>query len=387
MSRIAVVGTGYVGLTTGACFAHLGHDVICADIVPEKVECLSRGEIPIVEAGLQNLVADGLRSGRLRFVLGAAQAVPDAEFVYLCVPTPSGLDGSADLSYLEQAAGEIRDLLMAGAVVVNKSTVPVGSTKVVERVLRRPDVAVVSNPEFLREGTAVHDFLNPDRVVVGSDDQSAAIRVASLYLGVPAPFIVTDPATAELIKYAANAFLATKLSFINAVAALSEHVGADVADVVVGIGSDKRIGQDFLKPGPGWGGSCFPKDTKALVRIAEDAGYDFSLLRGVIDVNVEQHERVVAKIRTAAGGSLAGVRVAVWGLTFKGRTDDLRDSPSLAIIKRLNEEGADVVGFDPTVSRPLDGIGFSADPYGACGGAGVLGGRAGGEGFGWRDRP
>jgi UDPglucose 6-dehydrogenase len=243
----------------------------------------------------------------------------------------------------------------------------------------------VSNPEFLREGTAVHDFLHPDRIVVGSDDQSAAIRVASLYLGVPAPFIVTDPATAELIKYAANAFLATKLSFINAVAALSEHVGADVADVVVGIGSDKRIGQDFLKPGPGWGGSCFPKDTKALVRIAEDAGYDFSLLRGVIDVNVEQHERVVAKIRTAAGGSLAGVRVAVWGLTFKGRTDDLRDSPSLAIIKRLNEEGADVVGFDPTVHEPLDGIAFSADPYGACDGAAVLAVLTDWEEFRWLD--
>jgi UDPglucose 6-dehydrogenase len=385
MSRIAVIGAGYVGLTTGACFAHLGHDVVCADVVPEKIERLNRGEIPIVETGLENLVADGLRSGRLHFVLGALTAVPDAEFVYLCVPTPQGLDGSADLTYLEAAAAEIRDNLEEGAVVVNKSTVPVGSTKVVERVLRRPDVSVVSNPEFLREGTAVHDFLHPDRIVVGSDDQGAAIRVASLYLGVPAPFIVTDPATAELIKYAANAFLATKLSFINAIAALSEHVGADVADVVVGIGSDKRIGQDFLKPGPGWGGSCFPKDTKALVRIAEDAGYDFSLLRGVIDVNVEQHERVVAKIRTAAGGALAGVRVAVWGLTFKGRTDDLRDSPSLAIIKRLREEGAEVVGFDPTVHEPLDGIGFSADPYGACEGAAVLAVLTDWEEFRWLD--
>jgi UDPglucose 6-dehydrogenase len=372
MSSIAVIGTGYVGLTTGACFAHLGHDVVCADIVPEKIERLNRGEIPIVEAGLENLVADGLRSGRLRFVLGAAQAVPDAEFVYLCVPTPSGLDGSADLSYLEAAAEEIRELLVPDAVVVNKSTVPVGSTKVVERVLQRPDVFVVSNPEFLREGTAVHDFLHPDRVVVGSDEQSAAIRVASLYLGVPAPFIVTDPATAELIKYAANAFLATKLSFINAIAALSEHVGADVSDVVLGIGSDKRIGQEFLKPGPGWGGSCFPKDTKALVRIAEDAGYDFSLLRGVIDVNNEQRERVVAKIRAAAGGNLAGVRVAVWGLTFKGRTDDLRESPSLSVVRRLGEEGAEVVGFDPTVTRPLDGLRVAADPYGACEGAVVL---------------
>jgi UDPglucose 6-dehydrogenase len=384
MSRIAVVGTGYVGLTTGACFAHLGHDVVCADIVPEKVERLSRGEIPIVEAGLENLVADGLRSGRLRFVLGAAPAVADAEFVYLCVPTPEGLDGAADLSYLETAAGEIRDVLLESAIVVNKSTVPVGSTKVVERVLRRPDVAVVSNPEFLREGTAVHDFLHPDRIVVGSDDQGAAIRVASLYLGVPAPLIVTDPATAELIKYAANAFLATKLSFINAIAAVAEHVGADVADVVVGIGSDKRIGQEFLKPGPGWGGSCFPKDTKALVRIAEDAGYDFSLLRGVIAVNTEQQERVVAKIRAAAG-ELHGTRVAVWGLTFKGRTDDRRDSPSIAVIQRLLEEGAEVVAFDPTVTEPLPGIGFARDPYGACEGAQVLAVLTDWDEFRWLD--
>ncbi|HEY1279654.1 MAG TPA: UDP-glucose/GDP-mannose dehydrogenase family protein [Acidimicrobiales bacterium] len=384
MSRIAVVGTGYVGLTTGACFAHLGHDVVCADIVPEKVDRLSRGEIPIVETGLENLVADGLRSGRLRFVLGAASAVADAEFVYLCVPTPEGLDGAADLSYLEAAAAEIRDLLIEGAIVVNKSTVPVGSTKVVERVLRRPDVAVVSNPEFLREGTAVHDFLHPDRIVVGSDDQSAAIRVASLYLGVPAPLIVTDPATAELIKYAANAFLATKLSFINAIAAVAEHVGADVADVVVGIGSDKRIGQEFLKPGPGWGGSCFPKDTKALVRIAEDAGYDFSLLRGVIAVNTEQQERVVAKIRAAAG-ELQGARVAVWGLTFKGRTDDRRDSPSIAVIQRLIEEGAEVVAFDPTVTEPLPGIGFARDPYGACEGARVLAVLTDWDEFRWLD--
>jgi UDPglucose 6-dehydrogenase len=385
MSRIAIIGTGYVGLTTGACFAHLGHDVICADVVPEKVARLSRGEIPIVEAGLDNLVADGLRAGRLRFVLGAANAVPDAEFVYLCVPTPQGADGSADLSYLETAASEIRELLEEGAVVVNKSTVPVGSTKVVERVLRRADVSVVSNPEFLREGSAVHDFLHPDRIVVGAEDRSAAIRVTSLYLGVPAPLIVTDPATAELIKYAANAFLATKLSFINAIAALSEHVGADVADVVTGIGSDKRIGQEFLKPGPGWGGSCFPKDTKALVRIAEDAGYDFSLLRGVIDVNIEQRERVVTKIRRAAGGDLRGARIAVWGLTFKGRTDDRRDSPSIAVIERLMAEGADVVAFDPTVSEPIGAIGFAADPYGACDGASVLAVLTDWDEFRWLD--
>ncbi len=317
-------------------------------------------------------VADGLRSGRLSFVLGAAAAVPGAEFAVLCVPTPQGLDGAADLSYLEGAAEEIKDLLDDDAVVINKSTVPVGSTKVVERVLRRPDVAVVSNPEFLREGSAVHDFFHPDRIVIGADDRGAAMKVASLYLGIPAPLIVTDPATAELIKYAANAFLATKLSFINAIAALSEHVGADVADVVTGIGSDKRIGQDFLKPGPGWGGSCLPKDTAALVHMAEEAGYDFSLLRGVIEVNDEQRDRVVDKVRAAAGGSLAGARIAAWGLTFKARTDDLRESPALAVIRQLQAEGADVVAYDPTVTAPLDGVGFAADPYAACEGAQVL---------------
>ncbi|MGE0881679.1 MAG: UDP-glucose/GDP-mannose dehydrogenase family protein [Acidimicrobiia bacterium] len=372
MSRIAVIGTGYVGLTTGACFAHLGHDVICADIDPEKVERLSRGEIPIVEQGLDKIVEDGLRSGRLKFVLGAANAAAQCEFAYLCVPTPQRIDGSADLSYIEGAAKEIGPVLPLEAIVINKSTVPVGSAKVVERVMGRPDVKVVSNPEFLREGNAVHDFLHPDRIVIGSDDQAAAIRVASLYLGVAAPLIVTDPASAETIKYAANAFLATKISFINAVAAVCEAVGADVNDVVLGIGYDKRIGQEFLKPGPGWGGSCFPKDSRALVRIAEDAGYDFDLLKGVIGVNEQQRVRVVRKIEHACGGSVEGKTIAVLGLTFKARTDDLRESPSLGIIERLVGKGATVRGFDPTVSKSLPNVDVCADPYAACEGASVL---------------
>jgi UDPglucose 6-dehydrogenase len=269
MSRIAIIGTGYVGLTTGACFAHLGHEVVCADVDPDKVARLSKGEIPIVEHGLDRLVEEGLRSGRLRFVLGAATAVDDCDIAFLCVPTPQGDDGSADLSYIEAAAREISEHLPYESVVVNKSTVPVGSTRVVERVLDRPDVKVVSNPEFLREGSAVQDFLNPDRIVVGSNDQAAAIKVSSLYLGVAAPVIVTDPASAETIKYAANAFLATKLSFVNAVAAICEGVGADVNDVVLGLGYDKRIGQDFLRPGPGWGGSCFRGDETVVVRGVE----------------------------------------------------------------------------------------------------------------------
>ena len=378
-SSVAIIGTGYVGLTTGACLSHLGHDVVCADVVPEKVEALNRGEIPILEAGLDELVHEGLHSGQLRFVLGAAAAVADAEFIYLCVPTPQGEDGSADLSYIQDAAAEIGPLLQAEAVVINKSTVPVGSTRVVEQALGRSDVAVVSNPEFLREGTAVHDFLNPDRVVIGADDQSAAIRVAGLYIGLPAPLQVTDPASAETIKYASNAFLATKISFVNAIAAVCEAVGADVNDVVLGMGYDKRIGDAFLKPGPGWGGSCFPKDSHALVRIAEDAGYDFDLLKGVISVNEDQFERVADKVQRAVGGSLDGVTVAVWGLTFKARTDDLRDSPALNVIRRLRERGARVQAFDPAVPAAkgatdarLEGIEVSDDAYAATEGAHAL---------------
>src|SRR4051795_8866351 len=316
MAKIAVIGTGYVGLTTGACFAHMGHKVVCADIDPAKVESLSAGVIPIVELGLQDLVEEGIAGGGLAFVLGGANAAKDCEIAFLCVPTPQGDDGSADLSYIEAAAREIGPVLPFEAVVVNKSTVPVGSARVVERVLDRPDVKVVSNPEFLREGSAVQDFLKPDRIVVGSTDQAAAIKVSSLYLGVAAPVIVTDPASAETIKYAANAFLATKLSFVNAVAAICEGVGADVNDVVLGLGYDKRIGQEFLRPGPGWGGSCFPKDTRALLKIADDAGYSFDLLQGVVTVNDQQFERIVTKIAESVGGSLEGKTVAIWGLTF-----------------------------------------------------------------------
>jgi UDP-glucose 6-dehydrogenase len=672
MTKIAVIGTGYVGLTTGACFAHMGHEVVCADIDPAKVESLRRGVIPIVELGLQELVEEGIAEGRLSFVLGAATAAADCEIAFLCVPTPQGDDGSADLSYIEAAARQIGPVLPYEAVVVNKSTVPVGSAKVVERVMGRPDVKVVSNPEFLREGSAVQDFLKPDRVVVGCDDQAAALKVSSLYDGISAPVIVTDPASAETIKYAANAFLATKLSFINAIAAICEGVGADVNDVVVGMGSDKRIGQDFLRPGPGWGGSCFdgaetcivrdhdgtrltrfdelaglrldeveilswsngqiipefqralalterpytgdmvqirtkmgrrltvtadhpmivrsgddetiiklageltekdwlpvslgaplgdsvgpdhasmieaiapagltripdviwsasesakqallrglwagdgswsllnggpsvaleygtvspdladgmlrllgelgvvarqkiartarstvdthwlvisgadqiencqwllepderdevqrhldmqskriaptgyrrdrkgtawvrvvettrrpseqtvysvevdrnhtvvatsglvahncfPKDSRALLKIAHDAGYHFDLLDGVIAINEEQFDRVAGKIRTAAGGDLSKATVAVWGLTFKARTDDLRDSPSLAIIRRLVAEGATVRAYDPTVAGPKPGlptdITIADSAYSACEGAHVL---------------
>ncbi|GJM39092.1 MAG: UDP-glucose 6-dehydrogenase [Acidimicrobiales bacterium] len=370
-SKIAVIGTGYVGLTTGACFAHLGHEVICADIVPEKVEMLRKGEVPIHEAGLPELVREGIDSGRLTFVLGAEHAVGDADFVYLCVPTPQSADGSADLSYLQSAAAEISPHLQVGAVVVNKSTVPVGSTRLVEQAMQRSDIPVVSNPEFLREGTAVDDFLNPDRVVIGADDQAAAGRVASLYLGVRAPVMVTDPASAETCKYAANAFLATKLSFTNAIAAVCEAVGADVNDVLLGMGYDHRIGHEFLRPGPGWGGSCFPKDSRAIISIAEDAGYDFALMRGVVTVNDEQFERIVRKVGSVT--KLDGATVALLGLAFKAGTDDTRESPALAVARRLIAAGATVRGYDPAVkSVDIDGLEVVDDAYAACEGANAL---------------
>ncbi|HLH46488.1 MAG TPA: UDP-glucose/GDP-mannose dehydrogenase family protein [Acidimicrobiales bacterium] len=369
---VAVVGAGYVGLTTAACLAHLGHDVTCADIDDEKVQLLNAGRVPTVEEGLEDLVREGIEAGRLRFVLGAAAAVRTARFVFLCVPTPQGEDGAADMSYIEAVAAEIGPHLRGDAVVVNKSTVPIGSTHVVERVLGRPDVSVVSNPEFLREGSAVHDFLHPDRIVIGADDRAAAIRVVELFGPIRAAAVVTDPATAEMIKYASNAFLATKVSFANAMANVCEAVGANVREVVLGMGYDRRIGPEFLRPGPGWGGSCLPKDSRALVRIAEDAGYDFRLLKGVIAVNEEQHERVAAKVARLAGGSLDGRRVAVWGLTFKARTDDLRDSPALQVVERMVKLGATVAAYDPTRRHPLPDLDVVGDPYDACNDADVL---------------
>jgi UDPglucose 6-dehydrogenase len=381
VASIAIIGTGYVGLTTGACFSHLGHDVICADVDEDKVRRLQAGEIPIVEKGLDRLVDEGLRSGKLRFVLGAANASKDAEFHYLCVPTPQGDDGAADLSYLEAAAAEIASVLPDNSVVVNKSTVPVGSTRVVARVLGRSDVAVVSNPEFLREGTAVADFLQPDRVVIGSGDQEAAIRVAALYSRIAAPIMVTDPVSAETIKYASNAFLASKLSFVNAIATLCEAVGADVNDVVLGMGYDSRIGREFLRPGPGWGGSCFPKDTRALAKIAEDAGYEFHFLNEVLRVNNDQFTRTAQKLIDSVPTHLSDAHIAVLGLTFKAGTDDLRDSPSIEVLRRVVDAGLTVKAYDPAVLvddnrlfeiYPDLTIEVVSDPYAASEGAASL---------------
>jgi UDPglucose 6-dehydrogenase len=374
---VAVIGAGYVGLPTAATLAHFGHRVVLAEREPAKLSALRAGRMPIVEAGLDELVAGVVAAGNLSFTESAVDAVAGAEFVFLCVPTPQSADGSADLSYVEAAAKEIGDSLQSGAIVVNKSTVPVGSADMVERVIGRSDIGVVSNPEFLREGTAVVDSLNPDRIVVGANDARAAAKVGELFSSTRAPLIVTDATTSETIKYASNAFLATKLSFVNALAGLCEEVGADARDVLLGLGYDKRIGFEFLRPGPGWGGSCLPKDTRALLHIAGEAGYDFSLLAGAIASNDEQLSRVVGKVEAACGGSADGATIAVWGLTFKAGTDDRRDSPSLQIAHRLADLGGTIQAFDPTVevgseAPDLHDLQLRADPYEAVAGAQVL---------------
>ena len=349
MATIAVIGVGYVGLTTSACFSSLGHQVVAADIDQIKIDALNRGRCPIVEVGLEELLNEGIAKGKLAFVTDNLRAISDAEFIFICLPTPQGKDGVADTTVVESVAEEISKSINTNAVIVTKSTVPVGSTSVIEQKLQRSDVYVVSNPEFLREGSAVFDFMNPDRIVIGSQSESAAKRVADLYIGIDSKIVITDPASAETIKYAANAFLATKISYINAIAAVCEGVGADVLAVIDGIGSDKRIGNSFLQPGPGWGGSCFPKDSKALVKIAENAGYDFALLRGVIEVNEQQYLRIVEKILSTQKDHVSEFRVAVLGLTFKAGTDDRRDSPALFISQALSRSGVTIRAYDPTV--------------------------------------
>jgi UDPglucose 6-dehydrogenase len=374
---VSVIGSGYVGLTTGACLASLGHRVVCGDSDVEKVARLTAGEVDILEPDLAELVAEGLASGRLAFVAGAAEAVRandddsgSVEVVFLCVPTPMGVGGVADLSAVESVMDEIRELLPSGAVVVNKSTVPVGTAARTAELLGRDDIAVVSNPEFLREGSSVRDFLNPDRIVVGCDQQDAAERVAALYARLGAPTVLTDAASAELVKYAANCFLSMKLSYVNAMAELCERLGADIADVTEGIGYDRRIGQSFLSPGPGWGGSCLPKDTHALLQVADSVDFEFRLLRATIDTNDRQRQRMVEKVRLAItgrrGGSLSHCRIGLLGLTFKAGTDDLRDSPALAVAALLAQAGAELIGYDPILRGELPllpGMTVVDDPY------------------------
>jgi len=351
LSKIAVIGTGYVGLTTSIGLASLGHQVIGYDLDPAKVEMLQAGKLPIHEPGLGEILTAGIKSGNLQTTSVLSEAVSEADFVFTCVPTPQDEDGSADLSYVISASAAMKDFLKPGAVVVTKSTVPVGSAQVVEDAIGRSDVEVASNPEFLREGAAVHDFNHPDRIVVGARFNEVAQKVMDLYSKIDCPKILTSQATAELIKYASNSFLAIKLSYVNDIAALCEAVGADSHEVLHGMGLDTRIGNRFLEPGPGWGGSCFPKDTKALESIANSYGVDMPLITSAIASNESAHKRVADRVADALGGSLSGKIIAVLGLTFKANTDDTRESPAIAVIEHLVQGGAKVVAYDPMVTK------------------------------------
>jgi UDPglucose 6-dehydrogenase len=382
--RLAMVGAGYVGLVSGACFADFGHTVVCVDTAPEKIAALNDGRIPIYEPGLDALVAENVRQSRLSFTTNLSQAVAGADAVFIAVGTPSRRgDGFADLSYVHQAARDIAGAVTGPTVVVTKSTVPVGTGDEVERIVReaRPDIAigVASNPEFLREGAAISDFKRPDRIVIGADDPAAAAVVSELYRPLylnQAPILVTSRRTAELTKYAANAFLATKITFINEIADLCEQVGADVQEVARGIGLDNRIGRKFLHAGPGYGGSCFPKDTLALVKTAQDAGSPVRLVETVVAVNDQRKRAMARKVVAACGGSVRGKRIAMLGLTFKPNTDDMRDAPSLSIIAGLQDAGATVVAYDPEgveqAQAVLTKVEYAVDPYTCAAGAHAL---------------
>ena len=382
--RVAMIGTGYVGLVSGACFADFGHVVTCVDKDPSKIERLERGEIPIFEPGLDDLVASNVRDGRLSFALDGAEAIRAADAVFIAVGTPSRRgDGHADLSYVHAAAEEIADLIDGFTVVVTKSTVPVGTGDEIERIIRerRPDAqfAVVSNPEFLREGAAIEDFKRPDRVVVGTEDERAREVMRELYRPLnlnETPILFTGRRTSELIKYAANAFLAMKITFINEMADLCEKVGADVQQVARGIGLDNRIGAKFLHAGPGYGGSCFPKDTIALVRTAVDAGSPVRLIETTVEVNDARKKAMAGRVSKALDGDLSGKTVALLGLTFKPNTDDMRDAPSLDVAPALIAMGATVQAFDPEgmkeAAHLLDGVVFKDGPYDAVEGADVV---------------
>ncbi len=371
MKRLAVIGVGYVGLVTGTCFADLGNRVRCVDTDTQKIELLKKGQMPIFEPGLEELVARNVAAGRLSFTTDYAEGLKDAEFVFIAVGTPSGYDGEADLTYVLDAARGIAEVMDRPTIVVNKSTVPIGTgdlvTEIISRYQRRQvPFSVVSNPEFLREGSAIQDFMNPDRIVLGSADRSAAERVAELHRPLGAPVMITDLRTAEMIKYASNAFLATKISFINEIAAICERLGADVKEVAAGMGMDKRIGAAFLQAGVGWGGSCFPKDVKALEHMAAMHDCHPQLLRAVMDINRDQRRRLVLKVREALG-TLKDKTVGVLGLSFKPNTDDMREAPSIEVIRLLLSEGASVKAYDPVAipvaQRILPSISYAADPY------------------------
>ncbi|NMC46150.1 MAG: UDP-glucose/GDP-mannose dehydrogenase family protein [Chloroflexi bacterium] len=353
MSNICVIGTGYVGLVTGVCFADLGNSVHCLDINEHRIKNLKNGVMPIYEPGLEEIVERNVAATRLFFTTDYTEALADAEFAFIAVGTPSGVDGEADLTYVRDAAEKIAEVIDHAIVIVNKSTVPVGTGDWVSDIIRKKrgenelEYYVVSNPEFLREGSAIHDFMQPDRVVLGSMHRQAADAVAGLYQPLRAPTLITDLRTAEMIKYASNAFLATRISFINEIANVCDELGADVREVAQGMGLDKRIGHAFLEAGLGWGGSCFPKDVKALAHMAVLHGTHPQLLQAVMEINRNQRRRVVMKLRNLVGGSLIDKTVGILGLSFKPDTDDIRESPALEIIHLLRNEGARVKAYDP----------------------------------------
>jgi UDPglucose 6-dehydrogenase len=382
--RVAMIGTGYVGLVSGACFADFGHDVTCVDKDARKIAALSRGEVPIYEPGLNELVAANARAGRLKFTNNLAGAVKAADAVFIAVGTPSRRgDGHADLTFVYDAAREIAASIEGFTVVITKSTVPVGTGDEVERIIREArsdaDVAVVSNPEFLREGAAIRDFKHPDRIVVGSEVARAREVITELYRPLylnRSPILFTDRRTAELIKYAANAFLATKITFINEIADLAEKVGADVQEVARGIGLDNRIGAKFLHAGPGFGGSCFPKDAVALLKTGQDHQAPLRIVEAVVAVNDARKRAMARKVSTALGGELRGKTVAVLGLTFKPNTDDMREAPSIPLIAALQDLGAKVRAYDPTGMEQAKGVlvnvAFCNDAYACAEGASAL---------------
>jgi UDPglucose 6-dehydrogenase len=352
MRSITVIGAGYVGLVTGTCFADLGNKVCCLDVDEARIETLKAGRLPIFEPGLQEMVDRNVQAGRLSFTADYPEALADAEFVFVAVGTPEGVDGEADLQYVEAAAQTMARAMDHPMIIINKSTVPVGTGDWVADIIsaNQPqpiEFAVVSNPEFLREGAAIADFMSPDRVVLGSLDGEAADKVAHLYLGLRAPIIITDLRTAEMIKYASNAFLATRVSFINEIANICEQLGADVKEVAIGMGYDKRIGHHFLDAGIGYGGSCFPKDVKALAHMASTHGTHPQLLKSVMDINQYQRQQVIMKLRDVLGSRLRGKTIGLLGLAFKPNTDDIREASALEVARLLLNEGVHVKGYDP----------------------------------------
>ncbi len=373
--NICVVGTGYVGLVTGACFAELGNNVVCVDKDASKIEMLERGEMPIYEPGLETLVERNVRAGRLTFGTDLGPPIREALIVIIAVGTPQGADGRADLKFVREVARSIAENLDAYKVVVTKSTVPAGTGAMIRGIIeehRQGDTtfSVASNPEFLREGAAIEDFMRPNRVVLGTEDETSAAILQDLYRPlylIETPIVVTDVVTAEVIKYASNAFLATKISYINEMADLSEAVGADVHVVSKAMGLDRRIGSKFLHPGPGYGGSCFPKDTRAILELARDKGVDLEIVRSVISVNDKRPGRMLEKVALAIGGELQGKTICMLGLTFKPNTDDLRESPAVVVLEGLLERGCQVRVYDPAAARePRPGVTYCDDEYDAA---------------------